>query len=114
MVAHVVLVAMAPWLHAHSVEPIAHETGFHVFVASADILVGLCPKSGEHQPVLTADISEKRTLDEAATTTPPSSATQSIVLVDCQQNTPANSWPLLDDWSFGDTGPPLPALPQAP
>ncbi|MFY8063665.1 MAG: hypothetical protein ACOVN2_08170, partial [Usitatibacteraceae bacterium] len=76
--------------------------------------VGLCPKSGEQKPVLTADISEKRNLDEVAATTPPSPATQSIVLVDCQQNTPATSCPLVDDWAVGDTVPPLSALPQAP
>lgn len=114
MIAHIVLVAMAPWLHAHSAEPIARDAGFHLFVATEDNRVGLCPNSGEQKPVLTADISEKRALDEAVTTTPPSPATQSIVLVDCQQNMPANSWPLVDDWSFGDTVPPLSALPQAP
>jgi len=114
MIAHIVLVAMAPWLHAHSTEPIAKDAGFHLFVANEANSVGLCPKSGEQKPVLTADISEKRNLDEVAATTPPSPATLSIVLVDCQQNTPANSWPLVDDWSFGDTVPPLSALPQAP
>ena len=114
MVAHIVVVAMAPWFHAHSAEPIAQDAGFHLFVANAENLVGLCLKTGEHKPVLTADISEKRPLDELATTTPPSPATQSIVLVDCQKNTPANSWSLVNDWSFGDTTTPLHPLPQAP
>lgn len=66
LLAHLLMVAFAPLLHAHSVTPDEYAGGFHLHVATLQSDITICPQSGKPQLVLTAEVSESRTRKEEA------------------------------------------------
>ena len=66
LLAHLLLVAFAPLLHAHSIVPEEYAGGFHLHLASLEGDITICPQSGQLQMVVTAEVNESRTHEQAA------------------------------------------------
>ena len=66
LLAHLLLVAFAPLLHAHSVVPEEYAGGFHLHLASLEGDITICPQSGQLQMVVTAEVNESRTHEQDA------------------------------------------------
>ena len=64
LLAHLLLVAFAPLLHAHSVVPEEYAGGFHLHLASLESDITICPQSGQLQMVVTAEVNESRTREQ--------------------------------------------------
>ena len=64
LMAHLLLVAFAPLLHAHSIVPEEYAGGFHLHLASLESDITICPQSGQLQMVVTAEVNESRTREQ--------------------------------------------------